>query len=199
MCCGRAPALHSRPLSRTPWVCIHSWLVKRQTCNSISGGGSRVPGTGPCQPGGSCGIAGSHRLFSIPPWRSNRADSGSSLPTPSPPTAGSGATRTGSAAGQKLLWRREGTPPKTSRRAQANQARELSLQSHAPVLPHLHLPLSALFLSEHMGWDFTKAARFPFSFFSGFINLYSRLSNHLGFKYLRLEKKRFDYGLFQKN
>lgn len=38
-----------------------------------------------------------------------------------------------------------------------------------------------------MGWDLTKVACFPFS--SGFINLYSGLSNYLGFKYLQLEKR----------
>lgn len=42
-----------------------------------------------------------------------------------------------------------------------------------------------------MGWDLTKSTRFPFSFFSGFINLYLGLSNHLGFKYLQLEKRDF--------
>lgn len=168
VCCagGRVPTLLSRPLSRTPWDCVYYRFVGRQTCNVIPSGAG-VAGTGPCQPGGSSGSAGSHRPVNNPHWGSKQGerittDSGSTLLTPPATHSWYWSQPEASATARKPLWK-SGDPPKKSHRAQANQGCEPSLQSHTPVLPHTYTCLYLHYFCQNI-WDGTslKWLVFPF-------------------------------------
>lgn len=73
-----------------------------------------MAGTGPCQPGGSSGSAGSHRPVNNPHWGSKQGerittDSGSTLLTPPTTHSWYWSQPEASATARKPLWKSQGT------------------------------------------------------------------------------------------